>query len=238
MGDPRELEWAKKPDALKESWTARIGTHMVHRVSPYTQDIDLSPFTSYPSILMDFSPLFVRPNLVSPFLVILLCLCHHVCAGDSIHILELHCTYTVHGSVRTEPNPQVLGSVLCEGGPDPYLQVQGSGISGPDLRVEPGPDLSGPARILLCTTHYTSLPHCRSAIANQPLPAANHNNNETRGRAYKGTLVFSFLFIRVTTTPTTFHVDMPLPTTASHNNDKRAGVQRYARGFFSFYPRH
>jgi hypothetical protein len=36
MGDPRELEWAKKPDALKESWTARIGTHMVHGVSPYT----------------------------------------------------------------------------------------------------------------------------------------------------------------------------------------------------------
>ena len=28
MGDPRELEWAKKPDALKESWTARIGTHV------------------------------------------------------------------------------------------------------------------------------------------------------------------------------------------------------------------
>jgi hypothetical protein len=37
MGDPRELEWAKKPDALKESWTARIGTHMVHGVSPYTR---------------------------------------------------------------------------------------------------------------------------------------------------------------------------------------------------------
>jgi hypothetical protein len=36
MGDPRELEWAKKPDALKESWTARIGTHMVHGVSPYS----------------------------------------------------------------------------------------------------------------------------------------------------------------------------------------------------------
>jgi hypothetical protein len=36
MGDPRELEWTKKPDALKESWTARIGTHMVHGVSPYT----------------------------------------------------------------------------------------------------------------------------------------------------------------------------------------------------------
>ena len=28
MGDPRELEWAKKPDALKESWTARNGTHV------------------------------------------------------------------------------------------------------------------------------------------------------------------------------------------------------------------
>jgi hypothetical protein len=28
MGDPRELEWAKKPDALKEGWTARTGTHM------------------------------------------------------------------------------------------------------------------------------------------------------------------------------------------------------------------
>jgi hypothetical protein len=35
MGDPRELEWAKKPDALKEGWTARTGTHMVHGVSPY-----------------------------------------------------------------------------------------------------------------------------------------------------------------------------------------------------------
>jgi hypothetical protein len=33
MDDPRELEWAKKPDALKEGWTARTGTHMVHGVS-------------------------------------------------------------------------------------------------------------------------------------------------------------------------------------------------------------
>jgi hypothetical protein len=40
MGDPRELEWAKKPDALKESWTARIGTHMVHGVSPYRTEPD------------------------------------------------------------------------------------------------------------------------------------------------------------------------------------------------------
>ena len=50
-------------------------------------------------------------------------------------------SYTVHGLVQTEPNPQVLGSVLCEGGPDPYLQVRGPGLSGPDLRVEPGSDL-------------------------------------------------------------------------------------------------
>src|SRR6266511_2722913 len=43
--------------------------------------------------------------------------------------------------VQTEPNPQVLGSVPCEGGPDPYLQVRGPGLSGPDLRVEPSADL-------------------------------------------------------------------------------------------------
>ena len=43
--------------------------------------------------------------------------------------------------VRTEPNPQVLGSVLCEDGPDPYLQVRGPSLSGADLRVEPGSDL-------------------------------------------------------------------------------------------------
>ena len=30
MSDPRELEWAKKPDALKEGWKTRVGTHMVH----------------------------------------------------------------------------------------------------------------------------------------------------------------------------------------------------------------
>jgi hypothetical protein len=38
MGNPRELEWAKKPDALKESWTARIETHMVHGVSLYRKN--------------------------------------------------------------------------------------------------------------------------------------------------------------------------------------------------------
>lgn len=31
--------------------------------------------------------------------------------------------------------------VLCKGGLDPYSQVRGPGMSGPDLRVEPGPDL-------------------------------------------------------------------------------------------------
>jgi len=47
---------------------------------------------------------------------------------------------------RTEPNLQVLGLVLGEGGPDPHLQVQGPGLSHLDLRFEPGPDLFGPAR--------------------------------------------------------------------------------------------
>jgi hypothetical protein len=35
IGNPRELEWAKKPDALKEGWTARVGTHSTG-VSPYS----------------------------------------------------------------------------------------------------------------------------------------------------------------------------------------------------------
>jgi hypothetical protein len=48
--------------------------------------------------------------------------------------------YTVHGSVQTELNPQVLGSVLGEGGLDPHLQVQGPGVSHLDLRFEPGPN--------------------------------------------------------------------------------------------------
>jgi len=43
--------------------------------------------------------------------------------------------------VGTELNPQVLGSVLCEGRPDPYFQVQGPSLSGPDLRVKPSLDL-------------------------------------------------------------------------------------------------
>src|SRR6266511_1348486 len=48
--------------------------------------------------------------------------------------------------VWTEPNLSVLGSVLCEGGLDPHLQVQGPGLNGLDLRVKPGLDLFGPAR--------------------------------------------------------------------------------------------
>ena len=43
--------------------------------------------------------------------------------------------------VQTESNPQVLGSVLCEDGLDPYFQVQGPSLSGLDLRVEPSSDL-------------------------------------------------------------------------------------------------
>ena len=37
MGDPRGLEQAKKSDALKEGWTARVGTHLVPGVSPYIE---------------------------------------------------------------------------------------------------------------------------------------------------------------------------------------------------------
>ena len=50
-------------------------------------------------------------------------------------------SWTDRTEVRTEPNLQVLGLVLDEGEPDPYLQVQGPTLSGPDLRVEPGSDL-------------------------------------------------------------------------------------------------
>ena len=50
-------------------------------------------------------------------------------------------SWTDRTEVRTEPNLQVLGSVLDEGEPDPYLQVRGPTLSGLDLRVEPGSDL-------------------------------------------------------------------------------------------------
>jgi len=59
----------------------------------------------------------------------------------SNHWSGLHTLSTMRTEVRTEPNPQVLGSVLCEGGSDPYLQVRGPSLSGPDLGVEPGSDL-------------------------------------------------------------------------------------------------
>ena len=45
MSNPRELEWAKKPGALKEGWKTRVGTHMVHGV-PLTgapRHHDMSP---------------------------------------------------------------------------------------------------------------------------------------------------------------------------------------------------
>src|SRR6266545_2939940 len=59
-------------------------------------------------------------------------------AGNTLSMVR---SRPMRTEVRTEPNPQVLGSVLCEGGPDPYFQVRGPSLSGPDLRVEPGSDL-------------------------------------------------------------------------------------------------
>ena len=66
MGDPRELEWAKKPDALKESWTARIGTHMVHGIPltdlglPYLKELLIANFTgadeTWTCFTSEFSP--------------------------------------------------------------------------------------------------------------------------------------------------------------------------------------
>ena len=48
MGDPRELEWAKKPDALKESWTARIGTHV---------------YTEFPLQVVEFKKKWKNPRI-------------------------------------------------------------------------------------------------------------------------------------------------------------------------------
>ena len=49
MGDPRELEWAKKPDALKESWTARIGTHVYTEfpLQDWTSDLPTSKLVTF-----------------------------------------------------------------------------------------------------------------------------------------------------------------------------------------------
>ena len=47
MSDPRELEWAKKPDALKEGWKTRVGTHMVHGV-PLTVSACRANFFPFP----------------------------------------------------------------------------------------------------------------------------------------------------------------------------------------------
>ncbi len=55
MSNPRELEWAKEPDALKESWKARIRTHIVHGV----------PLTVGPSMLLS-SCAEVSPDYTSP----------------------------------------------------------------------------------------------------------------------------------------------------------------------------
>ena len=75
--------------------------------------------------------------------------------------------------VRTEPNPQVLGSVLCEGGPDPYLQVRGPSLSGPDLGVEPGSDLVRTSRTGEVTLADASRCHICHITQRRP----QHGNN-------------------------------------------------------------
>ena len=113
--------------------------------------------------------------------------------------------------VRTEPNPQVLGSVLCESGPDPYFQVRGPSLSGPDLRVEPGSDLvrtskwkeiseSKVSDASPCHSHIT---HCSTTTTTTAAAAAATMTKmgtmtaagaTERRRAYIGTLAFSFIF--------------------------------------------
>jgi len=68
--------------------------------------------------------------------------------------------------------------------------------------------------VLHVTCHYHT-------VANQP-PAANHSNNETRGRAYKGTLVFLFPYLRHHTyhIPHRHAVANQSPPAANHNNNK------------------
>jgi lipid A disaccharide synthetase len=45
---------------------------------------------------------------------------HEVTAEATLSMVQ---SGTDQTEVRTGPNPQVLGLVLCEGGPDPHLQV-------------------------------------------------------------------------------------------------------------------
>ena len=69
------------------------------------------------------------------------------------------------------------------------------------------------------------------------IPAANHNNNKARGWAYKGMLLFPFLFIPITTS-TTFYVDELLITASSQPQQRRdKSVPTYARVSF-LYPCH
>src|SRR6266545_3515236 len=88
---------------------------------------------------------FGQTSQISILIVATLLISTKCCQSLHCHFSQTH-SYTVHSSVWTEPNLQVLGLVLCEGGLDPHLQVRGPGLNGPDLRVEPGPDLFGPAR--------------------------------------------------------------------------------------------
>jgi len=73
--------------------------------------------------------------------------------------------------VQTELNPQVLGLILCEGGPDPYLQVQGPSLSGLDLGVKPDSDLVWTSKeVTEVTLADASLCHICHITQRQPTP--------------------------------------------------------------------
>jgi len=95
-------------------------------------------------------------------------------AGDSVlSTLSTVRSGPMRTEVRTEPNPQVLGSVLCEGGPDPYSQVRGPSLSGPDLGVEPGSDLVRTSRTGEVTLADASRCHICHITQRRP----QHGNN-------------------------------------------------------------
>jgi len=84
--------------------------------------------------------------------------------------------------MRTKPNPQVLGSVLCEGGPDPYLQVRGPSLSGLDLGVKPGSELvrtsrTGEVTLADVVTSATSLNDDHNTATTAAAAVANADND-------------------------------------------------------------
>ena len=73
--------------------------------------------------------------------------------------------------VLTELNPQVLGSVPCEGGPDPYLQVRGSN----PVRTWCGPQL---LKCHLCHTCHITTTTPRTMATTAAAAAATTNDND------------------------------------------------------------